>query len=161
MRVNTVGIVAGRTPLETNKSCVFEELLMVEDFFFGESIDGQADLAVDSRESFVSKENSTETIGIQLHRQNFSGDTRLSQRIRRIRRRKGTNMEGNVVDVTDSLVTTAEAGRMLGVSTDTVRRYLEAGKLRGVRIGDEYGAPVRVYRSSVLELIKPIESEAR
>jgi len=50
---------------------------------------------------------------------------------------------------------------MLGVSIDTVRRYLEAGKLHGVRIGDEYGAPIRVYRSSVLALIKPIESEAR
>ena len=67
-------------------------------------------------------------------------------------------MESNVVDVAD-LVTTAEAGRMLGVSTDTVRRYLETGKLRGIRIGDEYGAPVRVYRSSVLALIKPIERE--
>lgn len=96
MRVNTVGIVAGRTPLETNKSCVFEELLMVEDFFFGESIDGQTDLAVDSRESFVSKENGTETIGIQLHRQNFSGDTRLSQRIRRIRRRKKKKNEQKI-----------------------------------------------------------------
>ncbi len=49
---------------------------------------------------------------------------------------------------------------MLGVSTDTVRRYLETGKLRGIRIGDEYGAPVRVYRLSVLALIKPIESKA-
>lgn len=96
MRVNTVGIVAGRTPLETNKSCVFEELLMVEDFFFGESIDGQADLAVDSRESFVSLKDSTEAIGIQLHRQNFSGDTRLSQRIRRIRRRKKERNEQKI-----------------------------------------------------------------
>lgn len=67
-------------------------------------------------------------------------------------------MKSNVVGV-DVLVTTAEAGRMLNVSTDTVRRYLEAGKLRGIRIGDETGAPVRVFRSSVLALIKPIERE--
>lgn len=62
--------------------------------------------------------------------------------------------------VEDPLLTPLEAASILNVSPDTIRRYAEIGKLRGIRIGDEYGAPVRVYRSSVLALIKPIESEA-
>lgn len=61
--------------------------------------------------------------------------------------------------VEDPLLTPLEAASILNVSPDTIRRYAEIGKLRGIRIGDEYGAPVRVYRSSVLKLIKPIESE--
>lgn len=63
--------------------------------------------------------------------------------------------------VEDTLLTTQEAAAILKVSPDTIRRYVENGKLRGIRIGDEYGAPVRVYRSSVLALIKPIESEEK
>jgi excisionase family DNA binding protein len=42
------------------------------------------------------------------------------------------------IEVTQRLVTTAEAARLLGVTPSSIRRAVEAGRLRGQKMGNTW-----------------------
>jgi excisionase family DNA binding protein len=52
------------------------------------------------------------------------------------------------------IVTLAEAARLLGVSKSTASRLYKAGHLRGYKLTPKRNSPLRIYRTSVDELLK-------
>jgi excisionase family DNA binding protein len=54
----------------------------------------------------------------------------------------------------EPLISPAQAAKRLGVSDDTVRRYIESGQLEGYRLGAGSGAPFRTTESAIREFVR-------
>lgn len=58
------------------------------------------------------------------------------------------------------LITLAEAAEILAVHPLTVRRAIDAGRLRAYRLGNTARPHIRLDRADVLALLEPIEPTA-
>jgi len=56
----------------------------------------------------------------------------------------------------NSLVSLAYASKVLGVIPMTLRRWINAGKLQGVRVGKFY----RVKLSDVFDIVQPVQAKS-
>ncbi|WP_308986144.1 hypothetical protein [Thalassobacterium sedimentorum] len=56
----------------------------------------------------------------------------------------------------DRLITFTAAAKQLGVSTKTVSRMLESDELRGKRLRRHYPQSMRIFQSSVNEVLSPV-----
>jgi excisionase family DNA binding protein len=54
------------------------------------------------------------------------------------------------------LIPLTEAGTLVGLNRQTVRRMISRGHLAGYRVGVASNAPVLVSRAEVLSLVEPI-----
>ncbi len=57
-------------------------------------------------------------------------------------------------------ITIADAARILGLSTDTVRRRISDGELRAYRVGRGPKAPIRLDLDEVSDYARPISTVA-
>ncbi len=56
----------------------------------------------------------------------------------------------------DELLTIDEAAKYLGLSRWVVRDWIRYGRLAAVKLGAAHNAPVRIQRSAIAELLRPI-----
>lgn len=60
--------------------------------------------------------------------------------------------------LTDDLISPVEAARRLNVSSESVRRWIASGELRGIRLGSGANAKYRVSQADLEAFVRPAYS---
>lgn len=56
------------------------------------------------------------------------------------------------INTAPEILTTTEVAELLGVNPQTIKRYIQAGKMKAVRLPDENGRVIRIFKKDIMYL---------